>query len=175
LPLTFNQCHFTSPTNPGTLTLIGYNTTAQDCAGFGNVVPGNFGWLTGAGGGCPAQISAAVYQTAGTPGSSIPEVCKPQLANLQNTVALLPIYDQAGGTGSGGWFHIIGFAAFKITGYRFSGSPEFNWQNTGIAGQPSCTGDCRGIIGSFVNRVGLDAGFTMGGTGFGVTLVTLIQ
>jgi len=173
LPLTFDQCNFLSSTSP---TIIGYNTTATRCTGkTGNVVPGNFGWLMGGGGGCPAQISTSVYQTPGSPGISIPEACKPILNQLNNTVALIPMYDMAGGSGSGGWFHIIGFAAFKITGYRFSGNPEFNWQNTGIAGQPSCTGDCRGIIGTFVNRVGLDEGFTMGGTDFGVTLVNLVK
>jgi Flp pilus assembly protein TadG len=174
LPLTFHQCNFVAPAASQTPIIIGYNTTATRCNGVtGNVAPGNFGWLAGAGGGCAAAINPAVPYTPGDTGISIPEPCKPTLATLRGTVALIPMYDQATGTGSSVSFHIVGFAAFKITGYRFSGNPEFNWQND-IPGQPSCTGNCRAIIGTFVNTVALDqATTTPVGANFGVTVVSL--
>lgn len=172
LPLTFHKCHFVTP---GVKILVQYNTTAPRCNGIsGNVAPGNFGWLRGADGGCAARISTSVYATPGDSGNNIPSACKPEIERLRGAVALLPIYDVAGGTGSGGWFHIVGFAGFKIEGYRFSGNPEYNWQNN-IHGDLSCTGNCRGVIGRYVETVSLESEFTMGGQDFGVTVVNLLD
>ena len=41
---------------------------------------------------------------------------------LVNTTVLLPVYDQLTGTGSGGKYHIVGFAAFYLTGFKFNGN-----------------------------------------------------
>ncbi|BDE58843.1 hypothetical protein GS433_18155 [Rhodococcus hoagii] len=172
LPLTFHKCHFVAP---GVKILVQYNTTAPRCNGVsGNVAPGNFGWLRGSNGGCAALISTSLYATPGDTGNNLPSACKPEIERLRGAVALLPIYDVAGGTGSGGWFHIIGFAAFKIEGYRFSGNPEYNWQND-IHGDLSCSGSCRGVIGRYVETVSLESEFTMGGQDFGVTVVNLLD
>ncbi|WP_254699162.1 pilus assembly protein TadG-related protein [Rhodococcus sp. SGAir0479] len=171
LPLTFHRCHFTTP---GVKILVAYNTTAPRCNGVsGNVVPGNFGWLRGADGGCAAIISTSVYATPGDNGNNIPSACKSEIEKLRGAVALLPIYDVAGGGGGGGWFHVVGFAAFKIEGYRFSGNPEYNWRNN-IHGALSCTGNCRGVIGRFVETVSLETDMEMGGEDFGVTIVNLL-
>ncbi len=176
LPLTFHQCNFVAPTASQAPIIIGYNTSSTRCNGVtGNAAPGNFGWLAGAQGGatCPATIDPAQPIAPGDTGINIPEPCKPTLAELRGAVALIPMYDTVTGTGSSSKFHIVGFAAFKITGYRFSGNPEFNWQND-ISGQPSCTGSCRAIIGTFVNTVALDqATATPVGVNFGVTVVSL--
>lgn len=172
LPLTFHECHFTTP---GVKILVEYNTTATRCNGVsGNAAPGNFGWLRGENGGCAAYISAAVYATPGDNGNNLPSSCKSEIEKLRGATALLPIYDLAGGGGSGGWFHVIGFAGFRIEGYRFSGNPEYNWQNN-IHGELSCTGSCRGVIGRFVETVSLESEFDIGGEDFGVTVVSLLD
>ncbi len=65
-------------------------------------------------------------------------------------------------------------AAFKIQGYRLSGNPEFNWNND-VHGALSCTGSCRGIIGTFVKVVSLDSDLTPGGIDFGVSTISLLD
>ena len=39
----------------------------------------------------------------------------------QGKTVLLPIFDQAGDTGSNAWYHLQGYAAFHLTGYDFVG------------------------------------------------------
>ncbi|MBM4605399.1 hypothetical protein GS496_20790 [Rhodococcus hoagii] len=175
LPLTFHKCHFDESRSLDVKILVAYNVTAPRCNGTsGNAAPGNFGWLQGANGRCPAKIDAAVYATPGDTGNNIPGPCKDTIKQFQNAVVRVPIYDVAGGTGSGGWFHVVGLAAFKIQGYRLSGNPEFNWNND-VHGALSCTGSCRGIIGTFVKVVSLDSDLTPGGIDFGVSTISLLD
>lgn len=175
LPLTFHKCHFDDSRSLGVKILVAYNVTAPRCSGVsGNAAPGNFGWLLGSNGRCPAKLDPTVYATPGDTGNNIPGPCKDTIKQFQNAVVRVPIYDVAGGTGSGGWFHVIGLAAFKILGYRLSGNPEFNWNND-VHGALSCTGSCRGIIGTFVKIVSLDSDLTPGGTDFGVSTISLLE
>lgn len=172
LPLTFNECHFTQP---GVKILVAYNTKAQRCNDTsGNAAPGNFGWLKSTADGCGALISTEIYRTPGKPGNSFPGACQSVLQSLRNGIAYIPIYDDVGGNGANAWFHIVGFAAFKILGYRFSGNPALNWQNAAHPGL-TCTGSCRGIIGEFVETVSLDSEYVMGGRDFGVSVVSLVR
>lgn len=176
LPLTFHKCHFDDSKSLDVKILVQYNTTAPRCNGTsGNAAPGNFGWLLGQNGKCPAKINPAIYQTPGDTGNNIPGPCKDTIKLFQNGVVLVPIYDVAGGTGSGGWFHIVGLAAFKIQGYRLSGNPEFNWNNDVHGAGLNCSGNCRGIIGTFVKTISLDSDLTPGGLDFGVTTVSLVK
>jgi hypothetical protein len=170
LPLTFHDCNFINPDAPGATTprLIRYDQDALDCVGntAGTAIPGGFGWIKHDIG-CSAQ---AIPLSWSDPGNSAPVgACSTELAAIQaGSVTLIPIYDTAGATGSNGWFHIVGFAAFKVTGYNFGGSD--NWNNNGI-----CTGNCRGIIGTFVKRVSLDEGYTTGGVDFGATSIAIVS
>ena len=149
-------------------------------------VPGGFGWLTQAPGQCYAVVDKLIQQTPSAPGNSFPNECASQLDQLRNTVILLPVYDYAGGQGANGWYHIPAFAAFKLTGWRFSGSPALNWNNTSADPRQNCTGDCRGIKGQFTKLVVLDEiglpgvidvnGYANLGTlNLGVTAVVLSQ
>ncbi len=109
-------------------------------------VPGGFGWLKfgcsgfglgqGSDGGCanskpflqdeigPPADSYGCCDQVGQPGSpdkigSLPgnkasADCSYYIDH--NVTVTIPVWDSAGGSGSGGWYHIVGFTGFQITG-----------------------------------------------------------
>jgi Flp pilus assembly protein TadG len=109
-------------------------------------VPGGFGWLKfgcdgyglGQTGGCdnskpflqgeigpPSQsygcctqvgLPGSPDQIGSLPGNKVSADCSYYIDN--EIVVTVPIWDTAGGTGSNGWYHIIGFAGFQITECR---------------------------------------------------------
>ncbi|WP_258933498.1 hypothetical protein [Nesterenkonia pannonica] len=62
---------------------------------------------------------------------------------------LLPIFSEVRGEGRSREYRIFGYAAFKLTGYRFSGASY----------QAPCSGSSRCISGSFVRFVDLTENF----------------
>src|SRR3712207_9521092 len=83
--------------------------------------------------------------------SNPPQGCDTDyVAALVGRTVLLPIFDEAGGTGSSAWYHVYGYAAFTITAYHFRG-PD-------AAGQP-CPGEDRCIRGDLPPLV--DAGASL--------------
>lgn len=172
LPMAFSKCQF-DPALSGTVRLIEHDAGPSCTGKAGNTIPGGFGWLE-TGGKCSVDVSTANPQTDGDNGNSYPlsSSCKTAMQSLKNKTILIPVFDEAGGNGSHGWYKIHGFAAFKITGWKFSGNgdDDLNWNNTGT---PSCTGNCRGIIGSFQKFVDLGSGYTSGGADLGASIVKL--
>ena len=109
-------------------------------------VPGGFGWLKfgcdgyglGQTGGCdnskpflqgeigpPSQsygcctqvgLPGSADRIGSLPGNKVSADCSYYIDN--EIVVTVPIWDTAGGTGSNGWYHIIGFAGFQITECR---------------------------------------------------------
>ncbi|MGH9165358.1 MAG: pilus assembly protein TadG-related protein [Acidimicrobiales bacterium] len=131
--LTISKCEFDSFTDPLGLgirvfaispftglpkTIFFHNTSsAGTCpAGpSGADLPGGFGWLDSVN--CGALINAGNWVNDKT-GNSVPSDCHP--SQWQNQTILLPIYDATNGlNGSNGSYHIAGFAAFYVVGYRF--------------------------------------------------------
>ena len=102
----------------------GDTTVAGSCGGepAGANLPGGFGWLSPSAG-CKVVLTAAgsVASSTGNPAPSCVD-----MNALRNTAVLLPMYDGDSGTGSGGSYHIAGFAGFYLTGYRFPGD---KWPN----------------------------------------------
>jgi Flp pilus assembly protein TadG len=172
LPLTFSMCQFDAALT-GTTRLIQYNTGPSCVGPTGHAIPGGFGWLKTPAGTCSADVDTATARTASDTGNSFPGVCLDELQAMKNQTILIPVFEDAenaGGNGSNGWYKIYGFAAFKITGWKFGGNGQsaLNWNNT-----PSCTGNCRGIIGSFQHFVTLDTAYTPGGPNLGAQTVYL--
>lgn len=178
VPLAFSWCAFAAQTGGGipstsTERVIRYqDLSGTTCTGpSGMTIPGGFGWLQPEPGRCSATASIFDPQTPGKPGSSVPGTCTAaDFAALPGRTVLLPLFDAAGGTGGGGWYGIHGFAAFRLTGYRFSGDPAFNWNN-----RPQCTGDDRCVKGYFVEFVTLDTSFELGGPDLGGRAVRLVE
>lgn len=154
LPLIFSWCEFLEQTNGGMPSQVGEpeqyiglpKHTETDCPGpnSGNPVPGGFGWLTTGGAGCKAT-SRVGGRFDSEPGNSPSQGCEPgDFEALHGRTVLLPIYDEAGGTGSGAWYHVYAYAAFTITGYHFGG--QYTWGNP-------CKGEDRCITGHFTQFV----------------------
>jgi hypothetical protein len=199
LPIAISWCQFAGMLDRG-VQRVEFNpnlSTAKGCSSAGvpgatgppRTIPGGFGWLKqdpaqpcrariniGAASGLPeAPVDPEV---ASDTGNDLPAACKQSnmLPTVVNTTVLLPLYDNAGGTGANGWYHIIGFAAFKLSGWSFSSSSYNNLSPSTVA----CTGSCRALIGEFTTFVTLDAGeqkFTFGSAAntFGASLVSLAQ
>jgi Flp pilus assembly protein TadG len=152
LPLTFSWCEFAAQTGGGlpsgttSRTILLPKKSDTGCTGPShNVVPGGFGWLT-TNGDCTAT-SAVGGQSASEPGNNPSKGCSPgDFTAMVNKTVLLPIFDAAGGSGSGAWYHVYAYAAFTITGYYFAGQYSLN---------KPCSGSERCISGYFTRLVDL--------------------
>lgn len=177
LPLAFAPCVFKLD---GGVQLIRYhgNTDPPSCTSTspsGQVLPGGFSWLAGSNTACELHIENDT-NVPSKPGVSSPDGCVDVLKSLYGKTALLPVYDDfnpAGG--ANGSYHIKGWAAFKILGWKVSGSEEKD--NSTYAGA-MCTGNCRGLIGEFISFSTLGDEFT--GTpdpdaDLGASIVTLTK
>ena len=92
---------------------------------------------------------------------------------MRSSVAF-PIFDNATNQGQNGAFHIIGYATFKIWGWKFGNNHSYEFRNS--AGDPGMTADLacdsgndRCIIGQFVKFETIDS---FGGSGTGTDLGT---
>jgi Flp pilus assembly protein TadG len=131
LPITFSWCAFKAQTGGGvptpTTTSLRFSKTdgTTGCTGpSGNAVPGGFGWLKPAAGTNCVVTSSISGILLTDPGSSSPCSSSFFTAQVGQTV-LLPIFDKYGGTGSGAWYQVYGYAAFRLTKFNFQGNN--NW------------------------------------------------
>ena len=130
--------------------------TVDGCAAQNGYQPGGFGWLQ-TDTACTTNIDLAL-DVSGQPGNHFPNAtaCDTLLATLMDEPALIPLFDSATGNGNNAIYSLVGFAAFKVTGYRFSGSVAVN---DSLA--PSCTGYCRGLQGYFLRFVSIQEGMQL--------------
>jgi Flp pilus assembly protein TadG len=176
LPLTFSWCEFAQQTGGGlpsntTEHTIYFTKTSNTvgCTGpSNNVVPGGFAYLDPSGR-CEAA-SEIDGRTMSSTGNSVPSACTPAdfSAWIGRTV-LLPLFDEAGLTGSNAWYKVYGFAAFRITGYSLGG--QYN-----TTPKP-CGGNERCVRGYFTRFVDLSERFTYtdDGPNLGTSIVKLIR
>lgn len=182
IPLTFSMCEFDAATAGGTVYASGPpfsgpprivyfhgSVQAGTCpagpSGGDDPISGGFGWLANSSS-CEVTISAGGW-VDDKPGNGVPNGCDP--ADWRDKVVLLPVYDGTNGlTGSNGQYHVAGFAAVHIVGYRFSGT---TWPSgTVCPAQPGSSGRC--ILGHFVRFV--TTADALGGPDLGVAAVKTI-
>ena len=166
LPLTFSWCSFSAQTGgglpSGTTTQIIKLSNPADltsrCTGpSGNDVPGGFAFLTTPSNACTAASAIGSLMNSST-GDTPPNGCTPaNFASYVGKTVLLPIYDQFGGTGSGGWYRVYGYAAFQLTGYQFTG--QYSYGGNKVCG-PTSNGNDRCITGYFTRFVELSEAWT---------------
>lgn len=188
-PLAFSICQVKGNID-GSLQLLqdhGQNANASCNYGpSGAAVAGGYGWLTQDAGKCGATIDLAVSEGGSDPGNNAPGNCDATLnkwgadiAAGRKVIVLLPVFNKITGTGSGAIYSLISFAAFDVTGWRFSGGTglPYEFQSTkstatGVTTATQCTGNCRGVIGKFVTYVSLADGYTLGPVDpYGATIV----
>lgn len=159
LPLTFSWCSFKAQTQGGlpsteALQTIMFSKSddAGSCTGpSGNVVPGGFGWVVPNAGTCQATHSLDQQLQSDT-GVSMPSGCSTDYLDqwLDKTV-LLPLFDEFGGTGSGGWYRVYGYAAFTLKDYAFNGSASTGKKVCG----PGTNSSDRCVVGFYTRFVEL--------------------
>ncbi|WP_432880141.1 pilus assembly protein TadG-related protein [Kribbella sp. CA-245084] len=125
LAMTLSLCAWTQATG-GTPPTFGADVrifvrdapNAPSCAGLS--APGEFGWLSDSGG-CTAAIdlTQSGYITGSDPGKNISAACQSALLSYvaNKTPIFIPIFDTTTGTGNGATYHLVGLAAFVLTGY----------------------------------------------------------
>ncbi|GAA2037144.1 hypothetical protein GCM10009819_22180 [Agromyces tropicus] len=161
LALAIGYCEFANhPPQVGvpnpTKILVEYNTgTRITCPGA--FAPGGFGWLPSTD--CSIEIDVANPWVLSKPGiSTTGTACdEAYMAALLGETVFIPIYDEFTGSGSNVLFHIQQFAAFKVTGFKISGSNAYTDPTA-----PSCVGACRGVQGYFMEYVSVEDAFELG-------------
>lgn len=178
-PLAFSICQIKDNIG-GSLQLLqehGKNANA-DCnyGPSGAAVQGGFGWLVQDAGKCGGTIDLAVSEGGSDPGNNAPGNCTTELNRWasditagRDVIVLLPVFNKVSGTGAGAIYGLVSFAAFKVTGWKFSGGTGLPYEfrsekstTTGVTTATECKGECRGVIGSFVKYVSLADGYTLG-------------
>lgn len=154
IPLAISKCDL-QQLAIGTYGVITFKKGSGPCSG--KDAPGAFGWLDGA---CPTTFTAGTLVN-GNPGASGPKDC---LHGLMNTDILLPVFDTVTGSGNSTKYHLVGFAALRLTGWRFPGDQS--------SPRP-CSPPETCIAGTFVKFVTSSA--VGGGADFGVNTVFLVS
>jgi hypothetical protein len=166
LPLTFSECEFYGQTGgpvdpdavgPEQIVYLSKTSTAGDCdkPQSGNYVPGGFGYINDDAGPCTAETGIG-DNVLTTPGNAVPSTCTPEFFEDlvdTGTPVLIPIFDNYGGTGNNAWYHLTGYASFRLTGYRLGG--QYNYQQQGCSGNERC------IKGYFLDYVDVASAFDL--------------
>jgi len=163
------------------------------CTGpSGTQIPGGWGWLDRSSP-CVATTALGSNRVGSDPGNNAPSDCATVLAGWKSTIlaggdvkVAFPVFDDASNQGQNGYFHVIGYATFKIWGWRFGNNstqhPDYTFRNT--AGDPNMTsslacaaGADRCVIGQFVkfetiDSTGVNSG---GGADLGTVDIKLIR
>lgn len=153
------------------------NAGPGDCAAVAgqdtdgdNRLEGGFGWLQNSN--CEAQITADGW-IGSKPGNGVPNGCDLSGDLLGQTI-MIPIFDDVWDTKDPGaapctgpgdkCYHIYGFAAFYVDGFRFPGNST----------NPPCNPPKTCLGGYFTNFVFSNPGGTVGGPELGANVVYLI-
>jgi hypothetical protein len=181
-PLAFSVCQVTGKVGAGDQLLQSHDPSASNkgtpgCTYAGQPVPGGFSWITQAPGICGSNIDLSTNVSYSNTGNNAPSNCTATVQDWQTSilagkdvVVLLPVFDSASETGTSAYYHLTSFAAFKVRGWKLASGNGTNasliFRNTKAQldnnAALDCTGDCRGIIGSFINYVSIADGYTLG-------------
>ncbi|MEV7454518.1 pilus assembly protein TadG-related protein [Pseudarthrobacter oxydans] len=178
-PLAFSVCQVKDNIGGSLQRLQEHGKNANaDCnyGPSGAAVQGGFGWLVQDAGKCGGTIDLAVSEGGSDPGNNAPGNCATELNRWasditagRDVIVLLPVFNKVTGTGAGAIYGLVSFAAFKVTGWKFSGGTGLPYEfrsekstTTGVTTATECKGECRGVIGSFVKYVSLADGYTLG-------------
>ena len=163
IPLGISVCEWEGIELDVESTTIFHGPDAPVCSGpSGADVSGGFGWLDPVAGTCELELSAGGEASAKT-GTPVPQSC--DLATLLGKELLVPIFDAITFSGTIARYHIVGFAAFELTGYRF---PSTNSNPRPCSAPQTCVS---GIFTHFVEH----SGGPIGGGEFGVSIVKLVS
>jgi hypothetical protein len=180
LAMTLSLCAWTEATG-GTPPTFGVDRrifvrdapNAPTCDGLS--APGEFGWLNDVGG-CTADVDLTQDAAGSDPGKNLSDACQDALKSYvaNKTPIYIPIFDTTTGTGNGASYHLVGLAAFILTGYA-----NMNPLKDDIP-SPFTIADCPNgkttpscIFGHFTQALVPMSTTIGGGTYFGATAIKL--
>lgn len=185
-PLALSICQVSGMVGGATQLLQNHTTNSNaDCplGPAGKTVPGGFAWIVQSTGQCGGLVNLAINQSGSDTGNDGPSNCDAILTKWAGELALgkpvtvlLPVYEDVSGTGSGASYDLLAFASLSVQGWAFSGADKLPlvYNNKSSDKSWDCTGNCRGIIGKFVNYVSLSDGYKLGPVSpYGATVVEL--
>lgn len=190
-PLAFSICQVKGHVDGSIQLLQDHGNNANpDCnyGPSGAAVAGGFGWLAPDAGKCGGTIDIALGEGGSDTGNNAPGHCAAELNRWGSEISagrkitvLLPVFNRVTGTGAGAVYSLVSFAAFDVIGWKFSGSSGLPYEfrsgkstATGVTTATQCSGNCRGVIGSFVKYVSLADGYTLGPVDeYGATIVRM--
>jgi Putative Flp pilus-assembly TadE/G-like len=177
-----DNCFNLSDASPtGQVQKISYKPGGTCTGPSGTQIPGGWGWLDQSSP-CEADTETGANQIGSDPGNNPPSGCSAVLDQWKSTIlaggevkVAFPIFDDATNQGQNGQFHIIGYATFKIWGWKFGNNHAYEFRNTatdpGMTSSLACSaGNNRCIIGQFVKFESID---TFIGSGGGADLGTV--
>lgn len=157
------------------------------CTGpSGTWIPGGWGWLDQS---APCEATTEVGSTlmGSDPGNNPPSGCQTILLEWKSTIlaggevnVAFPIFNDATNQGQNGQFNIIGYATFKIWGWKFGNNHAYEFRNTasdpGMTSDLACTrGQDRCVIGQFIKYESIGTFTGTPGEYLGTTVAHLIN
>jgi hypothetical protein len=157
------------------------------CTGpSGTQIPGGWGWLD-QDSPCEAITQTGSNLIGSDPGNNPPGGCQQILDGWKSTIlaggevkVAFPIFNDATNQGQNGAFNIIGFATFKIWGWKFGNNHIYEFRNTkddpGMNSSLACSaGNNRCVIGQFVKYESIESFSGTPGANFGTVVVRLVN
>jgi hypothetical protein len=182
VPLTFSKCEWDFLTGgdvanlPTAERLVYFHSsqsakTQNSCGGPANQNhPGGFGWLSPQGGKCEALVVNGDVST--DTGNNVPSACSSaEIQALVGKTVLMPIFNSVSSQGNNATYHIVGFAALQVSGFRFSGNKETNFPGT----EGPCSGNDRCITGKFIAYYDLGEQPNATAPNFGASTIALTR
>ncbi|MGM9472273.1 pilus assembly protein TadG-related protein [Pseudarthrobacter sp. YS3] len=157
------------------------------CTGpSGTQIPGGWGWLDQSSP-CEATTEIGSNDIGSDPGNNPPSGCAAILLQWKATIlaggevkVAFPIFDDATNQGQNGQFHIIGYATFKVWGWKFGNNHAYEFRNTatdpGMTSALACSaGQDRCVIGQFIKYETIGSFTGPPGAYLGTTIAHLIN
>lgn len=185
-----DNCYNLSETSPtGEIQKISYKPGGTCTGPSGTEIPGGWGWLDQEN--CEATTQTGTNDLGSDPGNNPPFDCEEILTEWRSTLLAggevnvpFPIFDNATNQGQNGQFNIIGYATFKIFGWKFGNNHIWEFRNSekdadvdpAMTSDLACTGGKdRCIIGQFVKFESIDSFSGTPGVNLGTTIIRLIN
>jgi hypothetical protein len=170
-PITFSECELKEGSGWQVVEYRKKSDGTPACAGG---PPGGFGSLNQVSGKCEALVDVTKGASGSNTGNlGAPPNCRAVLDEWRNKIeagtppiGLFPIYDEVTDSGNNGVYHLVGFAAFEVHGWKLKqeGSSVYpdSFRDNYYPGYKCDTVKCIGIIGKFMRMVSLDDAYTLG-------------
>ncbi|PVZ60959.1 pilus assembly protein TadG-related protein [Arthrobacter sp. H-02-3] len=183
-----NHCYnLSSAAQTADVQKISYKPGGTCTGPSGTQIPGGWGWLDQSSP-CVATTTTGTNRVGSDPGNNPPTLCYDVLSGWKTTIlaggevkVAFPVFDDATNQGQNGYFHVIGYATFKIWGWKFGQNSPYEFRDKasdpGMTSALACDtpANNRCVIGQFVKFETIDSFGGTGGTDLGTVDIKLVK